>query len=78
MSAEPTWRKSSHSGPAGSCVEVIWRRSSHSGVEGNCVEVAPLLYETGIRDSKNINGGELRTTSRAWRSFVAAVCTGRV
>jgi hypothetical protein len=40
------WRKSTHSGTAGSCVEAatlgtaIWRKSTHSGTQGNCVEVA--------------------------------------
>lgn len=53
----------------------VWRKSSYSGVEGNCVEVAPLPYGTGIRDSKNINGGELRITGKAWRSFITAVRT---
>lgn len=56
----------------------IWRKSSYSGVETNCVEVAPMPGGTGIRDSKNINGGELRATGRAWRSFVAAVRTERL
>ncbi|RCG33375.1 DUF397 domain-containing protein [Sphaerisporangium album] len=37
----PLWRKSSHSGTEGNCVEValIWRKSSHSGGENECVEV---------------------------------------
>lgn len=54
----------------------IWRKSSYSGVETNCVEVAPMPGGTGIRDSKNIDGGELRATCEAWRSFVTAVRTG--
>lgn len=36
------WRKASHSGASGNCVEVAdgWRKSSHSDVNGSCVEVA--------------------------------------
>ncbi len=37
-----TWRKSSHSGNGGNCVEtmITWQKSSRSGNGGNCVEVA--------------------------------------
>jgi uncharacterized protein DUF397 len=37
-----TWRKSSHSGNGGNCVETMltWQKSSRSGNGGNCVEVA--------------------------------------
>jgi uncharacterized protein DUF397 len=37
-----TWRKSSHSGNGGNCVEakLTWQKSSRSGNGGNCVEVA--------------------------------------
>lgn len=55
-----------------------WRKSSYSALKTECVEVAPIPNATGIRDSKNINGGELRTTGRAWRSFVAAVRSGSI
>jgi hypothetical protein len=51
---EMSWRKSSHSGEEGNCVELAWRKSSHSGEEGNCVELA---YTPGaVRDSKNPAG----------------------
>jgi hypothetical protein len=33
------WRKSSHSGDNGNCVEIAWRKSSYSGENGNCVEI---------------------------------------
>ncbi len=38
------WRKSSHSGNGGNCVElaIAWQKSSRSGNGGNCVEVARL------------------------------------
>ncbi len=41
-STASTWRKSSHSGNGGNCVEtmVTWQKSSRSGNGGNCVEVA--------------------------------------
>lgn len=55
-----------------------WRKSSYSGSQTACVEVASLPYGTGIRDSKSIDGGELRITGEAWRSFVAAVRAGRM
>ncbi|GLY81134.1 DUF397 domain-containing protein [Actinoallomurus iriomotensis] len=39
-----SWRKSSHSGNGGNCVEtkVTWQKSSRSGNGGNCVEVARI------------------------------------
>jgi hypothetical protein len=38
--SEVRWRKSSHSGEQGNCVEVgAWRKSSYSAQEGECVEV---------------------------------------
>jgi hypothetical protein len=42
------WRKSSHSGNGGNCVEtmVTWQKSSRSGNGGNCVEVARIQRTT--------------------------------
>lgn len=53
----------------------MWRKSSFSGSQTSCVEVAPMPSETGIRDSKNIDGGELRVPRSAWRSFVQKIAT---
>lgn len=43
-----TWRKSSHSGNGGNCVEtmITWQKSSRSGNGGNCVEVAHIQRTT--------------------------------
>lgn len=56
--------------------QLEWRKSSYSALKTECVEVPPMSGAAGIRDSKNINGAELRTTGKAWRSFVAAVRSG--
>lgn len=55
--------------------QLVWRKSSYSGTQTDCVEVAPIPGVTGIRDSKNIDGGELRVPRRAWRSFVREIAT---
>lgn len=55
-----------------------WRKSSYSTTQTDCVEVTPIPGGTGIRDSKNIHGGELHVTGTAWRSFVAGTCAGRL
>lgn len=53
-----------------------WRKSSYSALKTECVEVAPTPDATGIRDSKNINSGEVWAPGKAWASFVAAVRSG--
>lgn len=65
------WRKSSHSGDEGACVELAWRKSSRSGNESACVELA---YPGAIRDSKNPEGGHLEVplngliaAAKTWR-----------
>src|ERR1700690_651031 len=46
--ASANWRKSSHSGNDGNCVEAAvlgqarWHKSSYSGDQGNCVETVAL------------------------------------
>lgn len=54
----------------------MWRKSSYSGSQTACVEVAPLPGVTGIRDSKNADGGELRVPRTAWRAFVRKITAG--
>jgi hypothetical protein len=68
------WRKSNFSNAeGGACVEV-WRKSSHSnGNGGECVEVAGTL--DAVRDSKNPDGGVLRTDLIA---LLATVKSGRL
>ncbi|WUG38449.1 DUF397 domain-containing protein [Kitasatospora sp. NBC_00458] len=51
------WRKSSHSGQGGDCVEVA----------------ADLPGVVPVRDSKDPEGPALVFPAEAWRSFVAAV-----
>ncbi|MFJ7248920.1 DUF397 domain-containing protein [Kitasatospora sp. NPDC098652] len=55
-----TWRKSSHSGQGGQCVEVA---DGHQSV-------------VPVRDSKNPHGPALVFPATAWQSFVTAVRTG--
>ncbi|MFF0413118.1 DUF397 domain-containing protein [Kitasatospora sp. NPDC004745] len=55
-----TWRKSTHSGQGGECIEVA------NG----------LPATVPVRDSKDPNGPALTFTADAWRSFLAAVRTG--
>lgn len=50
-----------------------WRKSSYSGTDSNCVEVAPLPGTTGIRDSKDRDGGELRVSRTVWHAFVRSM-----
>lgn len=60
-----TWRKSSHSGNGGECVEVgvtgvsaNWRKSSHSGNGGQCVEVGVSTPVPWRKGSHSTNGGQ--------------------
>lgn len=57
------WRKSSHSGANGSCVEV-------APVPG---DVADLV---AVRDSKDRGGPALVFTARQWRAFATGIKDG--
>jgi hypothetical protein len=68
------WRKSSFSEGGGdsSCVEIgHWHKSSFSQGNGDsdCVEVGYGADVTGVRDSKNTDGGMLTFTTTAWHAF---------
>lgn len=81
MSSEAlAWFRSSYSGnEGGACVEVAlaWRKSSHSTNEGGaCVEVARCPAAIHVRDSKRVDGPQLRLTPDAWAAF-AAFAAGR-
>ena len=60
------WRKSSHSGSSGDCVEVSWRKSSYSGSGADCVEIG---HGVGIRDSK-APSTHLPVSADAWTAFL--------
>jgi hypothetical protein len=51
---EPTWRKSSHSGPR----------------QPNCVEVAQVPRAVLIRDSRHPHLGHLDFTPGEWHAFI--------
>lgn len=71
------WRKSSHSGMNGNCVEVRWQKSSHSGPNGNCVEArASAPGRVAIRDSKDKAGPRLTVNDRAWGTFIRGIKRG--
>jgi hypothetical protein len=67
-----TWRKSSHSGSQGNCIEAIplagvqWHKSSHSGDTGNCIEAAAL------------DGAAWRTSSRSGTQGNCVEVSGRL
>ena len=58
--AQATWRRSSHSGGSGNCVEIA----------GN------LQGAVGVRDSKDPSGPALVVTPGAWRTFAVRVKSG--
>ncbi|WP_316526653.1 DUF397 domain-containing protein [Kitasatospora brasiliensis] len=54
------WRKSSHSGGQGACVEIA----------------LPGVGEVAVRDSKDPGGPQLRFSAEGWTSFASAAATG--
>jgi Domain of unknown function (DUF397) len=57
---------------------VTWRKSSHSQGNGACVEISFVPGATGIRDSKDPDGGHLSVDQRPFASFLRRVKTGRL
>lgn len=55
-----------------------WRTSSYSGENGSCVQVTMNDRWVGVRDSKNTGAGYLTLSAEEWKTFLAAVETGRV
>ena len=52
--------------------ELDWFKSSYSGGGGGeCVEVAVSPAAIHIRDSKDLQAGQLTTSPEAWAAFVA-------
>lgn len=77
--SEVRWRKSSHSGEQGNCVEVGARRKSgYSADEGNCVEVGRGEAVVLARDSKDPDGPVLGFGADAWSGFLDTVKSGRL
>lgn len=57
----PQWRKSSHSGNSGNCIEVA----------------AQPMLTVAVRDSRHPHGPELAFTAQAWMAFTTRAKHGR-
>lgn len=60
LTVSPAWRKSTHSGGNGACVEVA----------------VPESAVVAVRDSKDPEGPQLRFSPDAWAAFATAAGTG--
>jgi hypothetical protein len=52
-----------------------WRKSSRSSAQNACVELSVGTERTGIRDTKNRDGGTLIVSAASFSAFLAAVKT---
>lgn len=50
-----------------------WRKSSQSNPENACVELSVGAERTGIRDTKNRDGGTLTVSAASFSAFLAAI-----
>ncbi|MEU4801184.1 DUF397 domain-containing protein [Actinosynnema sp. NPDC023587] len=57
-------------------IEQTWRKSSRSASAAQCVELAVADAVTGVRDTKNRDGGTLIFKARAFRAFLSVVKAG--
>ncbi|TQM81668.1 uncharacterized protein DUF397 [Saccharothrix saharensis] len=55
-----------------------WRKSSRSGSDAQCVELAVTDRVTGVRDTKNRDGGTLVFGAKAFAAFLADVKQARI
>ncbi|GAA1275583.1 hypothetical protein GCM10009665_73380 [Kitasatospora nipponensis] len=61
LTVDPAWRRSTHSGGNGNCVEVA----------------VPAPATVAVRDSKDPSGPQLRFSPAAWDAFAGAAGSGR-
>jgi hypothetical protein len=57
--------------------QLTWRKAVRSINNGDCVEIAAAHDQVFVRDSKNPEGGMLRCTPAAFRSFLDIVAQGQ-
>lgn len=50
-----------------------WRKSRRSNTQSFCVELSVASASTGVRDTKNRDGGTLTFSSVTWAAFLQAV-----
>ncbi|MDI2132533.1 DUF397 domain-containing protein [Yinghuangia seranimata] len=51
-----------------------WKKSSYSGNQGGaCLETAALTPAVGVRDSKDLNVGQLIIAASSWASLTESI-----
>ena len=55
-----------------------WRKSSRSNADNACVELYVDTTRTGIRDTKNRDGGTLIVGAASFDTFVASIKAGEL